>query len=74
MTNEISDLEDYFVKVGKGEVYQVAIDDVERRLIEKALEIAEGNQLMASKILGLNRNTLHAKIKKLDINADRFRI
>ncbi|MBU0959440.1 MAG: helix-turn-helix domain-containing protein, partial [Nanoarchaeota archaeon] len=38
---------------------------IEKPLIENILYRTEGNQLKAAKILGINRNTLHTKIKKL---------
>ena len=42
-------------------------------IIEKILERSDGNQVMAARILGLNRNTLHKKIKKLNIDVQRFK-
>ncbi|MFH1857892.1 MAG: helix-turn-helix domain-containing protein [Candidatus Omnitrophota bacterium] len=42
-------------------------------LIEKALKFSFGNQIMASRLLGLNRNTLHTKIKKFNIDVWRFK-
>jgi two-component system nitrogen regulation response regulator GlnG len=43
---------------------------VERPLIEMVLERTFGNQIRAAKILGINRNTLRSKIKKLNIDVD----
>ena len=43
------------------------MDEFERPLISKALEFCKGNQIKTSKILGINRNTLRSKIKKLNI-------
>lgn len=57
-----------FFMFNKGEIYSKIIGDTEKLLIEKALEYSSGNQIIASKILGLNRNTLRTKIKKLGIN------
>ncbi len=54
-------------------VYEKVISYIEKILIEKTLERSYGNQVMAAKILGLNRNTLHAKIKKLNIDVQRFK-
>ncbi len=65
--------EDMF-RHGKGHVYDKVISDTERDLIEKALTRSFGNQSIASKILGINRNTLRSKIKKLQINVKRFKI
>jgi DNA-binding protein Fis len=40
----------------------------ETRLIERALREAEGNQTRAARLLGLNKTTLHEKIKRYGIN------
>jgi len=45
--------------------------EVERPLIEVALEATHGNQLRAAELLGLNRNTLRKKIKELAISVPR---
>ncbi|MFH1504067.1 MAG: helix-turn-helix domain-containing protein [Candidatus Omnitrophota bacterium] len=37
------------------------------------LKKTEGNQLETAKILGINRNTLHTKIRKLNIDVDSFK-
>lgn len=67
-------MQEYFLTLKDGELYHLAIWSLERLLIEKTLERTWGNQITAAKILGLNRNTLRAKIKKLNINMDKFRI
>jgi two-component system nitrogen regulation response regulator GlnG len=43
------------------------IREVERPLIIKCLSLTRGNQIKAAEILGVNRNTLRAKIRSLDI-------
>jgi len=50
-------------KVGNSSLYDSVTSEVEKSLIELALKETGGNQLKASKLLGLNRNTLRAKIK-----------
>lgn len=64
----LDNLEEAFKTAQTGEVYRSVLNEVERCLIEKALEQAGGNQLIAARILGLNRNTLRSKIKKLNIS------
>lgn len=49
-------------------LYRKVIGAVERPLLEDILSKVEGNQLRAAHILGINRNTLRAKIKKLGID------
>ena len=45
---------------------RAALDQVERRYIERALERADGNRTEAAALLGLNRTTLVEKIRKLN--------
>ena len=48
--------------------YMHVLREVERPLIELALEATKGNKVQAAAWLGINRNTLHKKIKELKIN------
>ena len=60
-------LDEYFRKLD-GEpphcVYDMVIAHVERALFSSMLERANGNQTHAADMLGLNRNTLRAKLNK----------
>ncbi len=47
----------------------IIIDTVLRELIESTLEMTNGNQVKAAKILGISRGKLIYRIKKLGINA-----
>ena len=60
-------------KEKKGVLYKSILEAVEKPLIEDVLERTEGNQLKAAKILGINRNTIRAKIKKLSIDANKWK-
>ncbi len=66
-------INDHFFMANNGKIYPTAIETVEKILIEKALEIARGNQITASKVLGIHRNTLHAKVQKLKIDVDKYK-
>lgn len=46
-------------------MYQEVIDIVDRAVIDAALKHTRGNQSQAAKVLGINRNTLLKKIRKL---------
>jgi Fis family transcriptional regulator, factor for inversion stimulation protein len=48
-------------------VYEMVLKNVERPMIEVVLDHAEGNQTVAAKWLGINRNTLRKKIEQLKI-------
>ncbi len=61
-----------FFKLHRGKMpssglYSRIINEVERPLISICLIATKGNQIKASKLLGLNRNTLRKKIKELKI-------
>ncbi len=55
-----------------GALYHSALAAFEKPLIEHALAETGGNQLRASKLLGINRNTLRKRIGDLEIEPDRF--
>jgi two-component system nitrogen regulation response regulator GlnG len=48
-------------------LYERTLREVERPLISMCLGLTGGNQIKAAEILGVNRNTLRAKIRSLDI-------
>jgi Fis family transcriptional regulator len=45
-------------------IYDMVIAHVERALLSSMLERSNGNQTQAAEMLGLNRNTLRAKLAK----------
>ena len=51
----------------KFNLYDMVIPEVERSLILMVMKETKGNQVKAAKLLGINRNTLRSKIKKLGI-------
>ena len=48
-------------------LYDMVIPEVERSLILMVMKETKGNQVKAAKLLGINRNTLRSKIRKLGI-------
>ncbi len=53
--------------IGLNDVYKTIIETTEKILIEEILVISRNNQIKASKLLGINRNTLRKKIKEYNI-------
>jgi len=51
-------------------LYQMVIPEVERALILMVMQETQGNQVKAAKLLGINRNTLRSKIRKLGIKTN----
>ncbi|MCX7990976.1 MAG: sigma-54 dependent transcriptional regulator [Proteobacteria bacterium] len=68
---------DEFIKfLSTGEIKDVhdfVMSQVEKPLIEKILKITKGNQIKASEILGINRNTLRKKIKDYRLDCIDFK-
>ena len=68
-------LKDYFAQHGDSlppaGLYERLLKEVERPLISHSLRATRGNQLRAAELLGLNRNTLRKKIRKLGITVSR---
>ncbi|MDA8272586.1 MAG: sigma-54 dependent transcriptional regulator [Deltaproteobacteria bacterium] len=50
------------------DVYKTIIGTTEKTVIEEILNICKYNQIKASQLLGINRNTLRKKIKEYNIN------
>ena len=55
-------------KLGNCHLYETVMSEVEKSLITIVLKETGGNQLKASKTLGINRNTLRAKIKEYKVH------
>lgn len=55
-------------------LYRFILERIEKPLIEIVLNKTSGNQLQAARILGINRNTLHSKIKKFRIRVENFKV
>ncbi len=52
------------------DLYDLVIKQVERPLLRFILEKTNGNQVKASEILGINRNTLRKKLTELEMDAN----
>jgi Fis family transcriptional regulator len=63
-------LDEYFRRL-EGEapsgVYDMVIGHVERAMLRNVMGRANGNQTQAAELLGVNRNTLRAKLAKYDL-------
>ncbi|MGD0887351.1 MAG: sigma-54 dependent transcriptional regulator [Thermodesulfovibrionales bacterium] len=54
-------------KLEHSNLYETVVSEVEKAIITIVLDETDGNQLKTARILGINRNTLRAKIKKYRI-------
>ena len=59
----IKELEQFFGQSKDKKLYKFVMKEMEKPLIELVLEKTRGNKLKAAQILGINRNTLHYKIR-----------
>ena len=73
LRDKILELEETLYRQNKGVLYKSMLEVIEKPIIERALERAQGNQLKAARALGINRNTIRAKIRKLGINTQAYR-
>jgi Fis family transcriptional regulator len=58
-------LDSYFSELGDTDsqnLHAMVIVEVEKPLLEAVMKRAQGNQLRAARILGINRNTLRKKL------------
>ncbi len=62
------ELDRLFLKEQEGKIYHTMLDALDKSLIKNTLSVTFGNQVKAARLLGINRNTLRAKIKKLGIS------
>lgn len=73
LKNLVVELEDSLYREKRGEIYRTVLSVIEKPIIEHALERTDGNQLKAARLLGINRNTIRSKIKKLAIDVARWK-
>lgn len=74
LKDKVVELEASLYDEKKGILYKTVLEIIERLLIEYALERSEGNQIKAAKALGINRNTIRTKIRKLGIDAHKWKV
>ena len=74
LKDKVIELGNSLYKEKRGDIYKTILDEIEKPLIENALECTDGNQLKAAKILGINRNTIRSKIKKLGIDPKKWKL
>jgi two-component system nitrogen regulation response regulator GlnG len=65
--NNLSDFVHRMVKANASDVRKLVLDRIEAPLIEMVLHEVNGNQIKASQLLGINRNTLRKKIREYGI-------
>ncbi len=67
MDSDLKNLNDLFFHEHAGNAYRLLHESWERPLLERVLRMTGGNQVKASRILGINRNTLRTKLKRFGL-------
>jgi two-component system nitrogen regulation response regulator GlnG len=70
--HELYNFDDAFCQF-QGEVYKNILAQIEKPLFEWVFKKTKGNQLKSAKILGINRNTLRAKMRRLEIKPEAYK-
>lgn len=60
----LNPLLDKIVKTSAGNVYEHLHSSLEKAIVDFALKVTRHNQVQASKLLGISRNTLRDRMKK----------
>ncbi|MCK5306765.1 MAG: Fis family transcriptional regulator [Candidatus Omnitrophica bacterium] len=63
----MAELDKFFVISKERNLYRLILSKMEEPLIKNVLNETGGNKRKAAQILGINRNTLYVKIKRLGI-------
>ena len=67
LTTTLPALVDQLARERPGRVHSEIVTMVERAVFARALEVTQGNQLQAARLLGVNRNTLRKHCRQLDL-------
>jgi two-component system nitrogen regulation response regulator GlnG len=62
---DVAALVDQQLRTGESEIYRTVTQAVDRVVLDAVLRYVKGNQLQASELLGISRNTLRAKLRSL---------
>ena len=74
LKDKIIELEESLYNEKQGRLYRSVIEVIEKPLIEQILKRTDGNQFKAARILGINRNTMRTKVKKLGIIPEMYKV
>jgi len=66
-TQVLSPIFDQIIRECGGQIYDRLLSDLEKTMISAVLKAVNHNQVKASQILGISRNTLRERIKRFDI-------
>ena len=65
LDDTIQQLADMAFKNKSENIFQDIVSKLERHMIKKALELTNGNQVHAARLLGISRNTLRKKLEEV---------
>ena len=64
ISRRLPDIVSSWCKLEEGDLYDQLLSQLEKPLFEQVMRECRGNQLKASKILGINRNTLRERLRR----------
>ena len=64
---KLKELTSQLIHLARDNQWEGFLGELEGRLIEAAMEETGGNQVQAAKLLGMNRNTLYSRLKKMGL-------
>jgi len=71
MSMDVAKYIDQLLESGQPELYQAVHGAVDRILLEKVINHVKGNQVEASELLGVARNTLRSKLRALGLSLEK---
>lgn len=71
--DNVLEMENKLYYTAQGQLYRTIREAIEKPLLEDVLARTDGNQLKSARILGINRNTMRVKMRKLGIKADTWK-
>lgn len=68
---ELARCVDEALKTGTHGLYRLALDQLDRLLVSRAMQQTGGNQVQAAELLGISRPTLRAKLRSLKVSVEK---
>ncbi len=67
IARRLPDIVSSWCRLEEGDLYEQLLAQLEKPLFEQVMRQCRGNQLKASRILGINRNTLRERLRKYEL-------